>query len=98
MSNSAHRSHPSRRRRWAGSRRREADRVANRLVSSRTCPPPAAERDPTPGDAADRDTCCELFFDLVYVFAITQLSRDLLEHPAEFPQAESEVSGRVNTS
>ena len=33
-----------------------------------------------PGDAAHRVTFFELFFDLVYVFAITQLSHGLLEH------------------
>ena len=34
-----------------------------------------------PDDAAHRVTFFELFFDLVYVFAITQLSHGLLEHP-----------------
>src|SRR5919106_431720 len=33
-----------------------------------------------PGDDAHRVTFFELFFDLVYVFAITQLSHGLLEH------------------
>src|SRR5918994_2770409 len=33
-----------------------------------------------PGDGAHRVTFFELFFDLVYVFAITQLSHGLIEH------------------
>jgi low temperature requirement protein LtrA len=34
------------------------------------------------GDAAPRVTHMELFFDLVYVFAITQLSDFLFLHPS----------------
>ncbi|HEX5040812.1 MAG TPA: low temperature requirement protein A, partial [Candidatus Limnocylindria bacterium] len=34
-----------------------------------------------PGDDAHRVTFFELFFDLVYVFAVTQLSHGLLEQP-----------------
>jgi low temperature requirement protein LtrA len=43
------------------------------------------------GDDAHRVTFFELFFDLVYVFAITQLSHGLLEHPDARGLAETVV-------
>jgi low temperature requirement protein LtrA len=43
------------------------------------------------GDGADEVTNIELFFDLVYVFAVTQLSQALLHHPTPDGAAQTAV-------
>ena len=50
----------------------------------------------TRGEGEQRATFFELFFDLVYVFAVTQLSHSLIEHFTPFLEREERLLVRVD--